>query len=329
MEQEEKIKELTDKLENGIREMFESEKYKNYLSVMSRFHNYSANNMLLIALQKPEASYVAGFMAWKREFQRNVKKGEKAIQILAPCPYKVKRLVQKTDPVTGQIITDETGKPLEEVKEVAIPAYKVVSVFDVSQTEGKKLPEIAENLQGNVKNYTDMVEALKIVSPVPISFEIIDGGVNGYYHLVEKRIAFKEKMSEMQNIKTMIHEISHACLHNRREGENSEKDTNTKEVEAESIAYVVCQHYGIDTSEYSFGYIAGWSSSRETVELKESLGIIRKTATDMINGIDKVMTEKKEKVEGIKKEEKRLLVEEGEKEVKMKKETVRKVHRRR
>ena len=293
----EKLKEITDRLEQGITELFDSERYKEYLKVMSKFHNYSFRNTVLIAMQKPDASLVAGFSAWKNNFGRNVIKGQKGIKIIAPSPYKVKQEMKKIDPHTQQPIIGKDGKPVTEEKEITIPAYKVVSVFDVSQTEGRELPDIAVNeLTGDVERYRDFFAALEKTSPVPIGFEQIPGSSHGYYHLEDKRIAIDEGMSEIQTLKTAIHEIAHAKLHdidlNAPENEQQPHiDRRTREVEAESVAYTVCQHYGLDTSDYSFGYVAGWSSGRELSELKSSLETIRSAAAEIINSIDETLAE--------------------------------------
>lgn len=300
MEQTEKINEITDKLEQGIKDLFESKKYENYLKVMSKFHNYSFNNSLLIAMQKPDATMVAGYTSWNKNFKRNVNKGEKGIKILAPSPYKVNKDVEKIDPVTQKPVIGKNGEPVKERVQVTVPAYKVTTVFDISQTSGEELPEIVTQLSGDVKEYEKFLEAIKQTSPVPIEFKEITNGSNGYYHLEDKSIAIREGMSQMQTIKTAIHEVSHAMLHDRDNG--LEKDTlpdrKTKEVEAESIAYTVCQHYGIDTSDYSFGYVAGWSSGKDLDELKNSMNIIRSTASEIIKGIDANMAliEKEEKI---------------------------------
>ena len=293
----EKLKEITDRLEQGIAELFDSERYKEYLKVMSKFHNYSFRNTVLIAMQKPDASLVAGFSAWKNNFERNVMKGQKGIKIIAPSPYKIKQEMQKIDPHTQKPITGKDGKPVTEEKEVTIPAYKVVSVFDVSQTEGKELPDIAvDELTGDVDRYKDFFAALEKTSPVPIAFENIEGGSHGYYHLEDKRIAINEGMSELQTLKTAIHEIAHAKLHDidlnaPKDEQQPHVDRRTREVEAESVAYTVCQHYGLDTSDYSFGYVAGWSSGRELSELKSSLETIRSAAAEIINSIDENLAE--------------------------------------
>lgn len=288
----EKLKEITDRLEQGIAELFDSERYREYLKVMSKFHNYSFRNTVLIAMQKPDASLVAGFSAWKNNFERNVMKGQKGIKIIAPSPYKVKQEMQKIDPHTQKPVIGKDGKPVTEEKEITIPAYKVVSVFDVSQTEGKELPDIAvDELTGDVDRYKEFFAALEKTSPVPIAFENIEGGSHGYYHLEDKRIAINEGMSELQTLKTAIHEIAHAKLHDidlnaPKDEQQPHIDRRTREVEAESVAYTVCQHYGLDTSDYSFGYVAGWSSGRELSELKSSLETIRSAAAEIINSID-------------------------------------------
>ena len=293
----EKLKEITDRLEQGIAELFDSERYREYLKVMSKFHNYSFNNTLLIAMQKPDASLVAGFSAWKNNFGRNVMKGQKGIKIIAPSPFKIRQEVEKIDPHTQKPIIGKDGKPVTEEKEIKIPAYKVVSVFDVSQTEGKELPDIAvDELTGDVDRYKDFFAALEKTSPVPIAFENIEGGSHGYYHLEDKRIAINEGMSELQTLKTTIHEIAHAKLHDidlnaPKDEQQPRVDRRTREVEAESVAYTVCQHYGLDTSDYSFGYVAGWSSGRELSELKSSLETIRSAAAEIINSIDENLVE--------------------------------------
>ena len=253
------VREITDKLEQGIKELFESERFKEYLRTMSKFYNYSFNNTLLIAMQKPEATYVAGYTSWQRNFDRQVMKGEKGIKILAPAPYKAQEEREKVDPVTQKPVIGADGKTVTETVEVLRPAFKVVSVFDVSQTDGKELPDIiVDELKGTVENYEAFFDALKQESPVPISFEDIPGGAKGFFSPVESRIAIQEGMSEIQTVKTAIHEIAHAKLHAVKPDEKAapedKKDRHTKEVEAESVAYTVCQRYGIETSDYSFGY---------------------------------------------------------------------------
>ena len=285
----ERMKEITDRLETGIQELFESERYKAYLTTMSKFHSYSFNNTLLIAMQGGQL--VAGYNKWRDDFHRNVKKGEKAIKILAPAPFKAKKEVQKLD-AQGRPVMGKDGKPVTEVQEIQVPAFKIVSVFDVSQTEGEPLPSIGvEELTGSVERYGEFFKALEQTSPVPIGFEDIPGGSHGYYHLTEKRIAIQEGMSELQTLKTAIHEIAHSKLHaidpEAPAIEQADRpDSRTREVQAESVAYAVCQHYGLDTSEYSFGYVAGWSSGKDLKELKVSLETIRATAHELITTID-------------------------------------------
>lgn len=267
MSSKEQIKEITDKLEEGIKDLFESDNYINYLKCMSRFTDYSFNNTILISMQRPDASLVAGFRKWN-EFNRYVRKGEKGIKILAPCIYKAEK--KNAD--------SETEKPNKgDEEERVLKGFRVVHVFDVSQTEGEELPKITNMLDGSMEGYADFMTALKKVSPVPIEFKKIEGSANGYYHLADKNIVIDTGMSDTMNVKTTIHEISHAILHNQDDGAEKDVDRHTKEVQAESVSYVVCQYYGIDTSDYSFGYVAGWSSGRDLKELKDSLDTIRQT----------------------------------------------------
>ncbi|MEY8413949.1 YodL domain-containing protein [Lachnospiraceae bacterium 62-26] len=293
----EKMKEITDRLEQGIQDLFESDRFKEYLQVMSKFHNYSFNNTLLIAMQKPDATLIAGYNSWKNLFGRQVSRGAKGIKVIAPSPYKVKKEVDKIDPKTQKPMTDKNGKPVKEETEVTVPAFKVVSVFDVSQTEGKELPTIGvDELTGDVAQYADFFKATEQASPAPVGFEKIKSGAKGYYSQTEKRIAINEGMSELQNLKTLIHEIAHAKLHDidlnaPAEEQADRPDRRTREVQAESIAYAVCQHYGLDTSDYSFSYVATWSSGRELSELKASLETIRSTASELIKDIDKNFAE--------------------------------------
>lgn len=297
-----KVKEITDKLESGIKELFEGEKFKEYLDTMSKFHNYSFNNTMLIAMQKPDATLVAGFNSWKNKFERSVNKGEKGIQIFAPAPYKIKKEQTKLDPDTDLPVLGKDGKPIKEEVEVTIPAFKVVSVFDVSQTSGKELPTLgADELSGNVKDFEKFFNAVREASPVPIKFAEIDGTAKGFYHHEDKSITIKENMSEVQTIKTAIHEIAHAKLHDRdlkKSDIEKPKDRSTEEVEAESIAYTVCQHFGIDTSDYSFAYVASWGTGKDTPELKASLETIRSTASELITAIsDKYLGLEKDKTQ--------------------------------
>ncbi|MGY3664969.1 MAG: YodL domain-containing protein [Roseburia sp. 1XD42-69] len=293
----EKMKEITDRLEVGIQELFDSDRFKEYLRVMSKFHNYSFNNTLLIAMQKPDATLVAGYNSWKNLFGRQVARGAKGIKVLAPSPYKIKKEIDKIDPKTQKPVTDKNGKPVKEETEITVPAFKVVSVFDVSQTEGKELPSIGvDELTGDVEQYNDFFKAAELSAPVPVGFEKIESGAKGYYSQTDKRIAINEGMSELQNLKTLIHETAHAKLHDIDLNAPPEKQADrparrTREVQAESIAYAVCQHYGLDTSDYSFSYVAQWSSGRKLAELKASLETIRNTASELIKDIDKNFAE--------------------------------------
>lgn len=294
--EKQKVKEITDRLEEGLKELFEGEKYKSYLNTMSKFHNYSANNIQLIEMQCPDATYVAGYKAWQRNFERHVNKGERGIRILAPAPYKIKEEQEKIDPVTNEPVLDRDGMPVMEEVEIKIPAFRVVTVFDYSQTDGKELPGLGvSELHGDVERYRDFMEALERVSPVPIRYEGMEGDRKGYFIDLNHPIAIKEGMSETQTAKTGVHEVAHAKLHAREAEQDTEKavykDRETKEVEAESIAYTVCQHFGIDTSDYSFGYIAGWSSGKEMPELKSSLDTIRRTSSELIKGIEEQLLE--------------------------------------
>ncbi len=286
MSQSQQIKEITDKLQQGIEQLFESDSYKNYLKTMSRFTSYSLNNTLLIAMQKPDSTAVAGYGTWK-QLNRQVVKGAKAIKIIAPCPYKKAVETEVTD-ANGNNIIGRDGKPVTEQTEKVLMGFKVANVFDYSQTEGEPLPELAHKLDGTVDGYSDFMEAIRQFSPVPIEFKTIEGSANGYYHLVDKNIVIDDSMSQAMNCKTGIHEITHALLHDKDAGleKDALPDKQTKEVEAESVAFTVCQYYGLDTSDYSFGYIAGWSSGRDLKELKSSLETIRQTAQTIISGID-------------------------------------------
>lgn len=287
----ERLREITDGIEQGIKELFESEKYMRYLSVMSRFHRYSVNNTMLIYMQKPEATLVAGYNKWKNQFERHVKKGERGITIIAPTPYKKKIEEQKLDPDTNAPILDKDGKVITEEKEIEIPMFRPVKVFDVSQTDGKPLPELASALSGNVKNYEIFMEALRRAAPVPIAFEAMAADMDGYFSATEQRIAIREGMSEVQTVSATVHEIAHSKLHDYRKQEKEEvaetKSRRTEEVEAESISYAVCQYYGIQTGENSFGYIASWSQGKELKELRASLETINKTSCELISDIDR------------------------------------------
>ena len=292
--EKQKVKEITDRLEEGLKELFEGEKYKSYLNTMSKFHNYSANNIRLIEMQCPGATYVAGYRKWQKDFGRHVNEHENGIRILAPAPYKFKEEREKIDPVTNEPMLDRDGMPVMEEVEIKIPAFRVVTVFDYSQTGGKELPGLGvSELYGDVERYRDFMEALERVSPVPIRYEGMEGDRKGYFIDLNHPISIKEGMSETQTAKTGVHEVAHAKLHAKEiEKETGiSKDRETKEIEAESIAYTVCQHFGIDTSDYSFGYIAGWSSGKEMPELKSSLDTIRRTSSELIMGIETQLLE--------------------------------------
>ena len=285
-----RLKDITASIEDGIKELFQSESYAQYLQTMSRFHHYSVNNQVLIHMQKPDATLVAGFNKWKNQFGRNVIKGEHGIKIIAPTPFKKKIEQEKLDPDTQLPMLDADGKIITEEKTIQIPMYKPVTVFDVSQTEGKPLPQLAHDLSGNVANYDVFMEALRRSSPVPISIEVMGGGMDGYFDLEHQDIAIRKGMSEVQTVSAVIHEMAHALLHNRTkdtEEKTPELSRSTEEVQAESISYAVCAYYGIATGDNSFGYIASWSKDKTLPELRESLEVISKTADGLINDIDR------------------------------------------
>ena len=291
---EKQLKEISERLEQGVKEIFTSERYTEYLNTMSKFHNYSFNNTLLITMQKPEATLVAGYQAWQKKFNRHVKRGEKGIQIIAPAPIREKQEIEKIDPVTKEPVIGDDGQPETEIVEMVIPRFRVTTVFDVSQTEGEPIAELeVPELTGSVQFYDTFMEALQNISPVPIRMMEIEGEAKGYYHQTEKYIAIQENMSNLQTMKTGVHEVSHALLHDREvmDAEGILKDRTTKEVEAESIAYIVCNHFGLDTSEYSFTYIASWCESRDMKALKASMDTIRKTSSEVIENIETQMHE--------------------------------------
>ena len=343
----ERLREITEGIEQGIKELFESEKYMRYLSVMSRFHRYSVNNTMLIYMQRPDATLVAGYNKWKNQFERHVKRGEHGITIIAPTPYKKKIEEQKLDPDTKAPMLDKDGKVIMEEKEIEIPLFRPVKVFDVSQTDGKPLPELASSLSGNVQNYEVFMEALRRSAPVPIEFEPMAANMDGYFSSDQQRIALRPGMSEVQTVSAAIHEIAHSKLHDPKRAEpepawkvvmvsdggtrknysqgfateveaeqfaadadwryvdenqfewrleveedhsaeiQAAKDRRTEEVQAESISYAVCQYYGIETGDNSFGYIASWSQGKELKELRASLEVINKTAGELITDIDR------------------------------------------
>ena len=294
-----RLKEITDSIEAGIRELFQSDKYIQYLATMSRFHRYSVNNVMLIHMQKPDATHVAGFNKWRDNFGRNVRKGEKGIKIIAPTPYKKKIEEAKLDPDTKLPMLDADGNAIMEEKTIQIPMYKVVSVFDVSQTEGKPLPELAETLTGNVQEYEVFLEALKRASPVPIRIEPMGADMDGYFSASEQRIAIREGMSQVQTVSAVVHEIAHSKLHNYQKAKEQaaaeneaappvpRKSRETEEIEAESISYAVCAYYGVETGANSFGYLASWSKDKELSALRESLETINKTSSGLISDIDR------------------------------------------
>lgn len=297
-----RMREIVDSIENGIKELFESDKYRQYLSTMSRFHRYSVNNTMLIYMQRPDATHVAGFNKWRDQFGRNVLKGEKGIRIIAPTPYKKKVEEIKTDPETNAPVLDADSKAIIEEKEIRIPMFKVVSVFDVSQTAGKPLPQLAADLSGNVQQYEVFMEALRRASPVPMEIKPVARDTDGFFSIKAQSITIRAGMSEVQTVCAAVHEIAHAKLHDYEhmteladDGETilvpGEKSRNTEEVEAESISYAVCQYYGIETGENSFGYIATWSKGKELKELRASLETINKTASELITDIDRHFAE--------------------------------------
>lgn len=286
---DQQIKEITEQLEKGIQSIFTSGDYREYLQLMGRFHDYSLNNTVLIHLQCPDATYVAGFKTWQDKFDRHVDRHARSIKIIAPSPFKAMKEQIKTDASGNQIIGAD-GKPETETTEVIIPSYRVVNVFDVSQTSGKELPSLTHMLTGTVEGYQELFETLKDISPAPVSVEAIAGRANGYYQPETNRIVVRP-LPEEQSIKTTIHEIAHALLHNKES--DPDLDRITKEIQAESVAYTVCSYYGIDTSDYSLGYVAGWAGDKDFKELRESIEIIRRTASDLINSIDARLEERK------------------------------------
>lgn len=300
-DRKEQVQELTKKLEDGITALFESDRYLEYLTIMARFHHYSYRNTLLILLQCPDATLVAGFHAWKQKFHRHVKKGETGICILAPMAYKYKKESKKQDQEvvilepesedTKHTKKAEQSEELEEKSEKRIVGFRVVRVFDVTQTEGKELPQLGvDELTGAVTDYEVLIQALLMVSPMPVSFIEIESGAKGYCNVTKRVIAIQKDMSQLQTVKTMIHEIAHAMLHADND-KIERKDAGTREVEAESIAYVVCQYLGLDTSDYSFAYLIGWSSGRQMPELRASLHTIQTTAADLIDRIEEQISQ--------------------------------------
>lgn len=286
MEGKSRVDETLEQLEKGINELFESDKYKQYLDTMSKFHSYSVNNCLLIAMQKPDATLVAGYTAWRDKFHRQVLKGEKGLTIIAPSPYK-KQIEQQVMDADGKPVFDASGQPLMEQKEHTFTAFRIAKVFDISQTDGEPIPELVAELKDPVEDFDDLFESIKSISPVPMRFEDITSGANGYYSPQNQEIVIKRGMPEEQTLKTFIHEVAHAKLGHG--GEDDHLDRRTHEVQAESVAYCTCKSLGLNTEDYSFGYIAGWSSGREQKELKASLQTIKDTADKMITGIEQKM----------------------------------------
>ena len=297
----EQLKEITDRIEAGIRDIFESgdmEKYRNYLRTMSRFHNYSLNNQALIHLQRPDATLVAGYNRWRDKFSRHVLRGEKGITIIAPTPYKKKIEQEKLDPDTKLPILDADGKIVTEEKEIEIPMFRPVKVFDYAQTDGKPLPErVASpvaNLTGSVENYEAFMEALRRSSPVPVEFKSLSAEMDGYFSPKSQSITLREGMSEVQTVSAAVHEIAHAKLHNyglQQVAERKAKSRNAEEVEAESISFMVCAYFGIETGANSFGYVATWSKNAELPEFRASLDTIGKTANGIITDVEKHFAE--------------------------------------
>ena len=295
-ENKKKLAEITAGIEKGIQDLWQSDRYKQYLQVMSRFHRYSVNNTMLIFMQNPDASLVAGYKKWEKNFARHVKRGEKGIQIIAPTPFKKKVEEEKLDPDTKAPMLNEDGTVMMEEKEITIPMYRVVSVFDVSQTDGKPLPTLAADLRGDVRYYSVFMEALRRTSPVPMDIAALPPDMDGLFNAEAQEIKLREGMSETQTFCAAIHEITHATLHDyekqrmaaQEEGKDppKPKSRQTEEIEAESVAYTVSQYYGIDTSPNSFGYLAGWSEGKGMSELRDSLETINKTAGKLIRDID-------------------------------------------
>lgn len=291
---ESKLDTIMKSLEEGVEKVFTSEQYQMYLQTMATFHNYSFNNTLLIAMQRPDATLLAGYQTWKKKFHRHVKRGEKGIKIIAPVPVKEKRQVEKIDEETQEIVIGIDGQPETETVERILPRFRVTTVFDISQTEGEPLPTLEVNeLVGDVFIYEDFMKGLEEISPVPFQFQEIDSGAKGYYSNAEKLVAIQTGMSQAQTMKTAVHETAHAILHDRdvMEENGITKDRMTKEVESESVAYVVCNHFGLDTSDYSFNYVAGWSSDKEMPELRSSMDTIRLTSSQLIADITEKLLE--------------------------------------
>lgn len=288
---QEKLKALTEQLEKSIQDFMESEKYKAFLSSMAKFHHYSLNNQILIAVQKPDSTLCASYTTWQKQ-NRYVKKGERGIQIVCPAPYKKEYLKDVIDKTTGKPELLPDGKAKQEIVQKVIPFFKVGYVYDISQTEGQPLPEIADILEGDLdEGLKSLKEAMLQVSPVPVRFQPIDEGANGFYSPATKEIVVDSRLPEKHSLKTLVHEVCHSMLHNP-EAAGSKSSRETKEVEAESVAYVVCQYMGLDTSDYSFGYIADWGTNKTTPELRASLETIRDTSNEIIAKVEQVLAQK-------------------------------------
>ena len=286
------MKELTEKLEEGVKRFISSDHYKEYLDTMRKFHTYSFNNIILILSQMPQATRVAGFVSWKRDFHRHVKKGERGIRIIAPAPRKVKREQDAFDILTGKPVLDASGNPKKEIVEVTIPFFKATTVFDVSQTTGAPLPELeVAELEGEVRDYAKYLDAVRRIAPVPVRFDTVKGGAKGYFSRQNQEIVINQGMSEMQTMKTLIHELAHSVLHNADVLDDA-STRQTREVEAESVAYTVCAYFGLDTSDYSFAYVGTWSAGKDISVLRDSMEKIRITAGDLIGKIEEQVKEK-------------------------------------
>ncbi len=297
-DRQKEVAEITSKMPEEIEKCRNSEEYKEKLKAIGKLHNYSLNNCMLIGMQCPDATYVAGYKAWEK-FGRHVNKGEKGIKIIQPAPFKKTEWVDFKDE-NGNVVRNESGNPVKEKVETIIPAYKVGHVFDIGQTSGRPFPEICHKLEADVDGYDRLMDAIRMTSPVPVMVHQINSHANGYYEQEKKLIHVKDDMSELQTIKTTLHEIAHAILHDRDTGTDIETDRATREVQAESVAFTVASYYGLDTSDYSFGYIAEWSKDKDLKEFTESLETIRKTAGDIIEKIDKyVMKQEIDKTENI------------------------------
>lgn len=293
MEQKQnQIKQITEAIEDGIKNFMQGDGYAKYLSCMAKFHNYSLNNTILIAMQRPDASLVAGFNSWKSNFDRHVKKGAQGIRIIQPSPFKKEELVERKD-ANGIPLKDKDGNSIYDKVEHVVEGYKVGYVFAYEDTEGTALPEICQELEGKVPDYDVMVDAIREISDCPITFEAISGGAKGYYSLADKSIHVQKDMPEVQTVKTLLHEVAHSIMHDKDTGTDKDAKRNEREVEAESVAYTVANYFNLDTSDYSFGYIASWAKDKELKELRESMDVIRKTAGTMIDKLEAQLMKQK------------------------------------